>query len=574
MKIMKNIYLPIRTSLAIITVVLLMVVQSARGAGTFNQNYIIGDSIFNNSSAMSASQIDAFLNSFPSSCISTNNGFATPESANTPPNTTNDDMYTWGPTVSAGQAISQASQMYDLNPQVLLATMQKEQSVVTGSVGCHYTNPSPGKACTYSGGGCVFIAMSYACPGGCSVTYSTTNGTGKGGIGDAFSLQLYTAAWQLRWNEERSFGITSGYVGYDNGDSSISYGGPTVGSVDVLSDGTSVTIDNGSTASLYYYTPFISGNQNFFNIFSTWFGNPVTPCLATTNVGGATSGDKVIAYQYTANSPTNLAFSELNNTGSACSELHIWNSGEQTWAAHIATAMRATNPTQGTLIAINTADNGPDNLAYILYGNSQGNLEIHKFSPSLQTFPGYYDMATDLTGVSASTGTFVAGDFLGSGRDQLAYVLYSGSQGAVEVHLFNPALNQAIGYYDMATDLTGVSASTGTFVAGDFLGNGKDQLAYILYSGSGGHVEVHLFNPALNQAIGYYDVVTNLTGVSASTGTFVAGNFLGNGKDQLAYVLYSGSQGTVEVHLFNSALTQAIGYNDTSTNLGAFNPNN
>src|SRR5581483_2947619 len=97
-------------------------------------------------------------------------------------------------------------------------------------------------------------------------------------------------------------------------------------------------------------------------------------------------------------------------------------------------------------------------------------VEVHRFSPDLKIFPGYYDVATNLGAVSATTGKFVAGDFLGRGYDQLAYVLYSGSGGKTEVHLFDPSLRKAVGYYDVATNLAGVSAASGTFVAGDFLG--------------------------------------------------------------------------------------------------------
>jgi hypothetical protein len=38
-------------------------------------------------------------------------------------------------------------------------------------------------------------------------------------------------------------------------------------------DGTSTHMDTGATASLYYYTPHFSGNQNFDNIFTAWFGS-------------------------------------------------------------------------------------------------------------------------------------------------------------------------------------------------------------------------------------------------------------------------------------------------------------
>src|SRR4051812_22649868 len=94
----------------------------------FNANNIMDDNVFDNTSTMNAAQIDAFLNGFPASCISTNNGFSAPDPTGYSPGT----GFTYGGNVSAGTVIYHAAKAYDLNPQVLLATLQKEQSLVTG----------------------------------------------------------------------------------------------------------------------------------------------------------------------------------------------------------------------------------------------------------------------------------------------------------------------------------------------------------------------------------------------------------------------------------------------------------
>lgn len=242
----------------------------------FNANNLMDDAVFDNNTTMTASQIDAWLNSFGSSCISSNSGFRTPDPAGWSAAVTSNHGYTFGGNVTAGQAIYDTSQIYHVNPQVILATMQKEQSVITGGAGCHYSNPSPGMACTYSGGGCVFIAMSYACPGGCDYSYN------------GFSLQLIAGTWLLRFGEQRAYGNLNNYPGHDTGDENIYYSGPMTAGVRQRSasssavtydgsyttqDGTNVTISNGPTATLYWYTPFISGNQSFVNLFESWFGS-------------------------------------------------------------------------------------------------------------------------------------------------------------------------------------------------------------------------------------------------------------------------------------------------------------
>ena len=263
-------------------------------------------------------------------------------------------------------------------------------------------------------------------------------------------------------------------------------------------------------------------------------------------------------------------YSQQNSTGSTCAEDHVWNSGFKSWKAHIASAMASSDPSLGRLITGNWTGNNHDTQIYLKYSGSSGNAEVHKFSTDLQNFPNIYDVATNLGGVTPTNGSFASGDFLKSGRDQLAYILFSGSGGNAEVHLFDPSLRKGVGYHDTLTNLSGVNASTGMFVAGDFLGRGYNQLVYIKYSGAGGQTEMHMLNPSLHGGGGYYDILTNLSGVSAASGTFVAGDFLGRGYDQLVYVLYNGASGKVETHMFSHDLRKAVGVQDIPTNLSGF----
>src|SRR5438045_1226485 len=84
-------------------------------AATFNPNRIIDDTVFNNAGSMPANQIDAFLNQFPNSCISTNHGFSAVDPTGYSPS----GGFTFGGLTSAGNIISHAASAYDINPQVL-----------------------------------------------------------------------------------------------------------------------------------------------------------------------------------------------------------------------------------------------------------------------------------------------------------------------------------------------------------------------------------------------------------------------------------------------------------------------
>lgn len=265
----------------------------------FTSNDLMDDNVMNNVNSMTATQIDAFLNNnFPSSCISSKNGF----SANDPIGYNPSQGFIFGGRVSAGQVIFDAAQAYGLNPQVLITTLEKEENLVSGNAGCstwRYAS-AVGFSCTDSGTN--------------SHNYTYTNGSDSGTLPtplyyingspqnsvsgscvssplDAgFSEQLIWASWLLEKGLQRSEGNVNWAVikpNWDNSDESNCYGGPmTQGDFKrcrtdsqptpfdgyTTIDGQSVHMDNGATATLYWYTPHFSGNINFVAIFEGWFG--------------------------------------------------------------------------------------------------------------------------------------------------------------------------------------------------------------------------------------------------------------------------------------------------------------
>jgi hypothetical protein len=286
---MKNIIVRSFTLVATLLIGIGLLSPLAAHAVTFNSSDLMDDSVMNNYTSMSAGQINSWINTnFPSSCISTNNGFSAPDP--TGYNPTNGFIY--GSSVSAGQVIYDAAQAYQINPQVLLATLQKEQSIVSGGAGCSTE--------TYT------AATGYGCPdSGTDYSYSNVdlysiNGVETTSIGSTcvdnvaqagFTQQLIHTAWKLEFNLQRSEGNTSWDIqngAWDNSDDpqTCYYGPMTEGyraqcsggsstyydGYDTI-DGTSTFITTGATAALYYYTPHFSGNENFDNIFSAWFGS-------------------------------------------------------------------------------------------------------------------------------------------------------------------------------------------------------------------------------------------------------------------------------------------------------------
>lgn len=220
-------------------------------ADAFNQNDIMDNAVFDDANSMTQAQIQSFLNAFPNSCLS---NYSAPYPS---------DYFTYGANAPASAIIKQVSNLWGINPKVILTTLEKEESLVTGNAGCDSWryNSAVGMGCSDTG----------PCP---SAGYA------------GFSQQVTKGMWQLMFNRERSEG---NLAWGDNG--SIYYGGfMTPGTYSRQSgspatyydgiatiDGSPVTMSNGATAALYTYTPHFAGNQNFQAIFNQWFGSTHFP---------------------------------------------------------------------------------------------------------------------------------------------------------------------------------------------------------------------------------------------------------------------------------------------------------
>ena len=306
-------------SLLLVFVFIAASLMQARVSAISNYNNLIDDAMFDNANSMNAGQIDAFLNTFPNSCISTNNGFTAP----LPTGYTPSGKYTYGSLVSAGTILATIAQAYSINPEVLLATLQKEQGLVKGDGGNVVRN---GTDC---GALAISASVGYNCPDGLALTdYSgftlyAHNGVPVSSVASTcvrhaayvgFSQQLTIAAWQFSYDRHRSEGLSNWYAnkpGWDNSDDLyFCYSGrmvqggpyllcpahnnpPPALSYDGLYtiDGTTVHIDNGATAALYNYTPHLHGQALFVNTFNSWFGSTYLGCGA-----GETTLPQVLSY--------------------------------------------------------------------------------------------------------------------------------------------------------------------------------------------------------------------------------------------------------------------------------------
>jgi len=238
----------------VISSVSIPLLKSTAVSASYNGNNLIDNAIFLKSNSMSQADIQSFLAN-KSSYLTNYVTLSGRDGAN----------------VSAAQIIYEAAQDYGINPQAILATIQKEQSLVTAQ------NPLPSQ---------LNYAMGYGCPDSGTCSYP------------GFFNQIANGTWQLRFNYERANGnntwwnSTSNYAcsGATAYYSTGLYPGRTINFKD--STGavyTTITLANAATSSLYCYTPHAysttssppySGSYNFVNSFENWFGSSTNSHLS------------------------------------------------------------------------------------------------------------------------------------------------------------------------------------------------------------------------------------------------------------------------------------------------------
>ncbi|WNM27189.1 hypothetical protein RN607_13440 [Demequina capsici] len=269
--------------------------QAVTAAG-FNPGMIITDDLFYDSDAMTATEVQAFLDRMVPVCkdpdlsndITCLKDYSTTTVARSAAITSGKVLCSEIPaqTATAAEVIDLVARACGVSQKVLLVLLQKEQGLVTA------TDPGIAK---YN------KATGYACPdtGSCDTKYY------------GLFNQLYWAAWQYRYYQATA--STRSYVaGQYN---SIGYH-PSSWYNPPLCGKATVYIQNQATAGLYIYTPYVPnaaaltagygtgdscssyGNRNFYNYYTDWFGSTtrifVGTALASTYFaagGSSTVGD-------------------------------------------------------------------------------------------------------------------------------------------------------------------------------------------------------------------------------------------------------------------------------------------
>ena len=292
--------------LVVITGALLPAGQAHAFTPNYNPSNLIDNPTLINSSAMNAGQIQTFLSSEGSGLA----GYSDVEACDA----TIAPYYSHcGQTISAAQIIYDSSQAYGINPRAILATMEKEQSLVT--------DPTPS-----------------ASQINCAMGYNSCSGY----VG--FFTQVDNGTWIIRYNYEGAAGHATWLSWHPGGNypcanaqsgfySAGLYPGNTVTFADSGGTAETVTLANAATASFYCYTPYVgpywvtgySGSYNFVYYYQLWFGaTQVSTPYAWAYEGQQAYSDAARTQPFTA-TPTAAPGGKIYVT------LKARNVGNQTW---------------------------------------------------------------------------------------------------------------------------------------------------------------------------------------------------------------------------------------------------
>ena len=238
----------------------------------FDPGLIISDSVFYDFGTMSVDDIQRFLNSKVDVCNDADGGPRCIKDfvMDTPATRGSDGRCSAVPALKAQTAamiIYNVAHACNINPRVLIVTLQKEQGLIEAQ------NPTQ-RMYDY--------ALGMNCP-------DTLQGCSKSAAG--FFYQMYNGAGQLQW-----YGDPRGSFTYLKVGANISrrYQDPQIEKKLGKDCGQKTfQLKSQATAALYYYTPYTPndaalanlygtgdacsayGNRNFWRFYSTWFGSPI-----------------------------------------------------------------------------------------------------------------------------------------------------------------------------------------------------------------------------------------------------------------------------------------------------------
>lgn len=511
----------------------LTLIQAQPANAGYDSNNLIDDYAFTNYGSMDQNAIQAFLQARGSYLAS----------------------YT-DPTVNqpAAKIIRDAAWDFGLNPQVIMATMQKEQSLIT--------NPSPTASNIRS-------AMGYGCPDGadCNTQYY------------GLYNQVRNGSWQLRFNYERSGGNNSTWTGPSGavwGNPSISYA--CAGSSRYYSAGlypgrtvtfyaeggpsqpyAVVTIANRATASMYCYTPHVynpsgvpnyySGSYNFVTFYEQYFGSTISGLCLTAAMPSRVG---VSMRKYVPRVDTGV-FTIFQGASTNCVESHTWNSGFASWRAHEVSNQPGLDPDNNTIAYEDLNGDGKDEPIAIGFRNTgSGKVEFHVWNYDMKSW--IVNTPTNLASINPANMTLQFASLAPNRvKEPVAIGVQNTSTGMVEFHYWNKGLQTWRTH--VISNLPTNNPANSLLRFGDLNGDGVDEaIAIGTTNTSTGMVEFHTWNPGLYSWANH--TASNLPTVNMANCDIQFADVNGDGRDEAVLICFGNTgSGRIEFHVWNPGFT-------------------
>ena len=157
-------------------------------------------------------------------------------------------------------------------------------------------------------------------------------------------------------------------------------------------------------------------------------------------------------------------------------------------------------------------------------------------------------------------GRVAVGDFNGDGKDDIA-AMYEYNNNTMKIHVWLSTGSSFNGFYSWLDSMTPGSYNadrvTGRFVAGDFNGDGKDDLA-AMYKYNDDTMKLQVWPSTGSSFNGFYSWKESMTPGSyepdRATGLVVCGDMNADGKDDIT-ALYAYNEGLGQPHIYKSTGT-------------------
>ena len=256
-----------------------------------------------------------------------------------------------------------------------------------------------------------------------------------------------------------------------------------------------------------------------------------------TKAGGYASTGKWVAGDFNGDGKSDMAM-VFSDSGNYSVDVYVSNGSSfsnQRWITKAGGYQ-----SEGQWVAGDFNNDGKDDMAMAFEDGSSGKLSIDAYVSSGSSLSNQR-WATQ-TGGWKSEGKWVAGDFNGDGKDDLGHAFSDNSNIDIDAHLSSGS-SFAINRW---TTEQGAFPSAGKWAAGDFDGNGKDDIGKTWEDGSSISIDAHVSTGSAF-AIQRWDTQD---GGWQSTGSFVAGDFDDDGDEEMALVWSDGGNYSIDVHLF------------------------